>query len=227
MSIPRPGIRTRLRAAWRALRDTPHRRRARALAGSTPGDYGEYIDVQVRRTLSKRLNDPGVGARLLTDQLVRAAGLDAASAVLCVGCRNGVELDLLRGQGVGSVTGIDLVSQRDDILVMDMHAMTFDDASFDAVYASHSLEHAFDGRRVVAELGRVVRPGGAIAVEVPLGAPKSTADRLAFARLDDLRRLLAPVAAAELWAEEEPAATERNEQGTPVARLVVRVAPHH
>ncbi len=225
MSLPRLGIRTRARAAFRAVRDLPHRRRARALAGTAPSGYDDYIDVQVRRTLAKRLNDPGAGARVLADELVRAGALGAASEVLCVGCRNAVELDLLRERGVGSVVGIDLVSQRHDILVMDMHAITFADASFDAVYASHSLEHAFDAARVVAELGRVVRPGGVVAVEVPLGAPKSTADRLAFSGLDDLRRLLEPVAATELWAEEQPAGTERNEQGTPIARLVVRVAP--
>jgi SAM-dependent methyltransferase len=143
--------------------------------------------------------------------------------VLCVGCRNAIELDLFRAAGVGDVVGIDLVSQRPDILVMDMHDMTFEDDTFDAVYASHSLEHAYDTRKVVGELARVGRPDAVAGVEVPLGTPASRADRVAFLTLDDLRAAVASAVAEELWADEQPAGTPTNGQGTPVARLVFRL----
>jgi ubiquinone/menaquinone biosynthesis C-methylase UbiE len=42
--------------------------------------------------------------------------------------------------------------------------LPFGDASFDAAYATESLEHAVDIDHAVAELCRVVRPGGAIAI---------------------------------------------------------------
>lgn len=45
-----------------------------------------------------------------------------------------------------------------------MTALPFADASFDAAYATESLEHAVDIDAAVAEMCRVVRPGGKIVV---------------------------------------------------------------
>jgi len=45
-----------------------------------------------------------------------------------------------------------------------MTALPFEDASFDAAYATESLEHAVEIGRAVAELCRVVKPGGRIVI---------------------------------------------------------------
>jgi len=45
-----------------------------------------------------------------------------------------------------------------------MTVLPFRDAVFDAVYATESLEHAVDIERAVAEMCRVTRPGGKVAV---------------------------------------------------------------
>ena len=45
-----------------------------------------------------------------------------------------------------------------------MTALPFEDASFDAAYATESLEHAVEIDVAVGEMCRVVRPGGAIAI---------------------------------------------------------------
>jgi len=45
-----------------------------------------------------------------------------------------------------------------------MTALPFGDGVFDAAYATESLEHAVDIEAAVAELCRVVRPGGRIVV---------------------------------------------------------------
>jgi SAM-dependent methyltransferase len=46
----------------------------------------------------------------------------------------------------------------------DAHELPFPDASFDLAYARYLLEHVQRPERVVAEMRRVVRPGGCIAV---------------------------------------------------------------
>lgn len=45
-----------------------------------------------------------------------------------------------------------------------MTALPFEDASFDAAYATESLEHAVEIDVAVAEICRVVKPGGRIAI---------------------------------------------------------------
>ncbi len=45
-----------------------------------------------------------------------------------------------------------------------MTELPFRDAAFDAAYATESLEHAVDIERAVAEICRVVKPGGRIVI---------------------------------------------------------------
>src|SRR4051812_35471048 len=97
MRIHRPGIRTRLRAGLRWLRRTPHWVGLRKLGRRRPPEYRDYLAVQLRRTLSKSENDPGVGALTLINRVAEEA--PAGAAVLCVGCRNGLELDRFRERG--------------------------------------------------------------------------------------------------------------------------------
>jgi SAM-dependent methyltransferase len=221
MQLRRPGVRTRLRAGARRLKETPHWVTLRRLGRGRPSDYRDYLAVQLERTLSKRETDPGVGAVMLIDAV--AEQRPEGGAVLCVGCRNGLELDRFRERGFDDVVGIDVFSQREDILVMDMHEMTFSDESFDVIYASHSLEHSYDVQRVAREIVRVARDGAIVGVEVPVCGQASAADRIVFSGLDELRGVFAGHVADELLAEEQPARTATNEQGTEIARLVLRL----
>lgn len=54
----------------------------------------------------------------------------------------------------------------------DAYALPFPDASFDRVVAAEVLEHLPDDERAMAELTRVLRPGGSIAVTVPRWGPE-------------------------------------------------------
>jgi SAM-dependent methyltransferase len=203
------------------VRGLRHRLRLHRLGAGRGEEYHAYLDEQLRRTLDKRNNDPGIGARLLVEAAADAATPD--SSVLCIGCRNGIELDEFRARGLRDVVGIDIFSQRDDIFVMDMHRMSFDSDSFDVVYSSHALEHAHDLDQVVAELVRVARDGAVIAVEVPVRHRGSDADRVEFAGLTGLEALFSGRVADVVLAEELAANGPRNEQGSDVARLVFRL----
>ena len=221
MRLHRPGIRTRLRVAARRLKETPHWFVLRRLGKRRSPEYRDYLATQLRRTLSKRETDPGSGA----ETLIRGVADQQPSrgAVLCIGCRNGLELDRFRARGFDEVVGIDIFSQRPDILTMDMHEMSFADDSFDVVYASHSLEHSYDVDRVAGEIGRVARDGAVIGVEVPVRAQASDADRIVFSGLDELRGVFRLKIGEELLAEEQLPHTPTNEQGTEIARLVFRL----
>ena len=52
-------------------------------------------------------------------------------------------------------------------VVADATALPYADASFDRIIAAEVLEHIDDDERAIAELARVLRPGGTIAVTVP------------------------------------------------------------
>ena len=52
-------------------------------------------------------------------------------------------------------------------LVADARHLALRDASFDVVIASEMLEHTDDADRVVAELARVVKPGGLLVLTTP------------------------------------------------------------
>jgi SAM-dependent methyltransferase len=201
--------------------EAPHWIVLRRLGRRHPPEYRDYLSTQLRRTLSKRETDPGAGAVTLINSV--AEGQASGGSVLCVGCRNPLELDRFRARGFDDVIGIDLFSQRDDILVMDMHELSFPDDSFDVVYASHALEHSYDVDRVAREIARVARDGAVVGVEVPVRTQASAADRIVFSGLDELRAVFRPHIGTELHAEEQPPRTPTNEQGTDIARLVFRL----
>lgn len=174
------------------------------------------------RTLVKRSNDPGVGMRLMVDRVAGLVRVDEAK-VLCVGCRNPLELNEFRACGFTDVVGVDLFSLRSDIHVMDMHDLGFANDSFDVVYSSHSLEHSYDVARVVSEIARVARDDAVIAVEVPVRGRATEADRVEFAGVDALRDVFRVHMAEEIEAEEQPARSERNDHGGDIARIVFRL----
>ena len=64
---------------------------------------------------------------------------------------------------------------RQDVDVQcDITSMPFADASFDLVFASHVLVYAKDDAKAIAEVRRVLRPGGIAIMPVPILAEKTT-----------------------------------------------------
>jgi SAM-dependent methyltransferase len=145
-----------------------------------------YLWAQKRQSWAKREKDPTFRTtRHLA--MVRPYLLHRwPVGVLCLGPRNGIELEHLREAGCRVVRGLDLFSTQPDIEVGDMHAMPFLDDSFEMVWASHVLEHALDPRKVCAEITRVVKPGGYLMAAYPTNFQTNWHDRWNYGAPDTL-----------------------------------------
>jgi SAM-dependent methyltransferase len=82
-------------------------------------------------------------------------------------------------------------SYRNGVRCEDMQRLTYEDSSFDLVTHTEVLEHVPDDARALAELHRVLRPGGTMLFTVPLYGGYATVER---ARLRDgvIEHLLEP-----------------------------------
>jgi SAM-dependent methyltransferase len=83
----------------------------------------------------------------------------------------------------------------------------FPDAEFDAVVTFETIEHIEDDAVYVAEIWRVLKPGGVLLLSTPNkdtsspeGPPSNPWHRREY-RLDDLRRLLATFANVEVYGQ--------------------------
>jgi SAM-dependent methyltransferase len=179
--------------------------------------------VQLRRTLSKRGALLPQRARTLIDRMADLVDL-ARCDVLCIGPRNANELAYIQSKGARSIVGIDLYSDDQSILVMDMHDMTFPDDSFDVIYASHSLEHAYDVQRVVEEMIRVARTDAVVVIEVPVEYDTRGADLVDFKDLETLHQAFGSHVAQVLWSYRDPSESAMNDSGTTIIRTIFRVA---
>lgn len=91
---------------------------------------------------------------------------------LDVGCGKGRFARIVQERNPGAtVCGLDLSEAMLRFVPRPVHpvsatmtALPFPSASFDAVYATESLEHAVDIETAIAEICRVTRPGGRIAI---------------------------------------------------------------
>ncbi len=106
--------------------------------------------------------------KLILDHLGDLAG----RRVLDVGCGKGRFARVLKDQHPGArMVALDLAEAMLRCAPLDLNpcagsmtALPFADAAFDAAYATESLEHAVEIEAAVAEICRVVKPGGRIVV---------------------------------------------------------------
>jgi ubiquinone/menaquinone biosynthesis C-methylase UbiE len=160
---------------------------------------------------------PEVAGERLTREVGDRLSLSQGQHILDVGCGTGKStVQIATTYGV-RVTGITISKQQVEIArtqygrevlaghvhfqFTDAMDMPFADASFDSAYAIESLVHMLDKRSAIAQIARVLRPGGRLVIADLVadhscpGSPISTRYAEVFrtpplASVDDLRKLL-------------------------------------
>lgn len=183
-------------------------------------NYQSYLRIQFNRTFSRRNPILMPRTKLLIDKLVELVNPPHNASILCIGCRNNAEIDYFKSKVLMNVVGIDLFSESPDILVMDMHDMTFPNNHFDIIYSSNSLEHAYNVHKVVNEIIRVARLGAVVAIEVPVHYETRGADLIDFQNCENLHTIFQPFVGEVLWSDEQPPFSPQNESGTAVIRSI-------
>lgn len=152
-------------------------------ASSDPLDRYRRLDAFLARLRGDIYAEPPAEphitlTRQMFDRVRQAHPLEPGARVLDLGCGQGLALEMFRKAGleaVGVALGPDLEVCRAkglDVLEMDLSFLDFSDAQFDLVWCRHALGHSVFPYFTLSEMHRVLKPGGALYVEVP--APDTT-----------------------------------------------------
>ena len=112
--------------------------------------------------------------QLAVEVLTRELASRPEAEILDVGCGTGSNLEAF--SGLGHATGVDMSPEALSfcrargarrVTFSEIERLPFADASFDVVTAMDVLEHVDDDLAALAELRRVLRPGGLLLATVP------------------------------------------------------------
>lgn len=177
---------------------------------------GRNLDALTRDDFAS-FDEFHTGGRESTRQLARLAGLRPGMRVLDVGSGVGGPARTLAAEFGARVTGLDvteefclaaemltsLVGLSDRVAFHhgDAVDMPFGDGEFDAVWSQNTIMNIADKRRLFAEIRRVLRPGGVLALEAVLAGPAGDARMPTFwASSPDMNFLVPPGEARALLA---------------------------
>jgi ubiquinone/menaquinone biosynthesis C-methylase UbiE len=138
-------------------------------------DRKNVFDYQAQAGLTKHM-----GGLAATEKLIQMCGIDADHEVLEVGCGVG-QTSALIGQRSGCrLVGLDKlegmlefarrrarragVADRIEFRSGDINALPFEDGRFDVVFGESITVFAPDHAKAIGEYARVVKPGGAVAI---------------------------------------------------------------
>lgn len=151
-------------------------------AGASDEFFAVFGDHKVRVTRSRErgyggLDGSGEPHRACYETLVRSVQAPRPLDILDAGCGSGYGADLLATEGGHHVTGFDLSLEAVSFATRrapaarfargTCAALPFRDGSFDLVVNVDNIEHVEDAAAAVAEMRRVLRPGGLYAVTTP------------------------------------------------------------
>ena len=151
----------------------------------------------------------------LFDAAIRELRIPSSASALDVGCGTGRALPFLRDSvgETGEVVGADITpgmvaqatrlgrAQLAQLLVADLMRLPFQGSQFDVVLAAGVIPHLVDPRRGLAEIARVTRAGGVLAIFHPIGRIALAARHGGTPSDDDVlaERQLRPMLAATGW----------------------------
>jgi SAM-dependent methyltransferase len=102
--------------------------------------------------------------------------VNADSHILDIGCRTGVYLLFLKHHGFKNLWGIEIHKEsvefakkrKLNVIEGDIHALFYDDHSFDAVNCTQVFEHTHDPEMALCEIKRVLKDDGVLWIDIPL-----------------------------------------------------------
>jgi SAM-dependent methyltransferase len=155
--------------ASRGAESAFHMDAERSAAGRRGSD-GHYDRSYFERYERRRRHRVAKSRRQILDALDVAPG----GRLLDVGCSLGYTLEAARALGLDA-SGVDVsvhavdecVRRGFDARLGGLDDLPFEDATFAVVVLKHVFEHTPTPRRTLAELGRVLVPGGAVFFAVP------------------------------------------------------------
>lgn len=148
--------------------------------------YGKYYDDEQLSSMRRRYETrparrAGAVSRLRALGFLRrmdrlGVSLGAGARTLDVGCGLGAFPRFLRDMTGVEARGVDFSPAcRDfaeevhgvEVDVGELAAQAYPDGHFDVVTAWHVLEHVYDPQAELAEMARIIKPGGWVMIEVP------------------------------------------------------------
>ena len=171
--------------AW--LRWPAEKKTLMSLGKEKDNTYNDYLKAQVNKTVLKLNKDASFRYKIVIEEILKSFTAEKKD-VLCVGCRNVFELDAFENAGFSGVKGIDIQSIDSRILIMDMGKMSFKDNVFNIIYSGDALEHSYDIDQALSEFCRVVKPGGYIAIVMPINYTTDNIDRWDVKNVDNLQK---------------------------------------
>ena len=141
-------------------------------------DEVDYIDLQ-QGFSCKRCNT-ALRCMTLASAMMAARGFRGTFTEFCDPAGPACGLDVLEINSAGNLTTYLSRLPRHKLASypeIDMQQMPFEEAAFDIVVHSDTLDHVPDSRRGLAECLRVLRPGGILVYTIPLVVGRTTRKR--------------------------------------------------
>ncbi len=133
-------------------------------------DYSSYLAHQRSKLRLLDLSRYDVEYRaVLSERLRSLEFLGRGTTVLCLAARLGTEVKAFLDVGCFAV-GLDLNPGKWNRFVVqgDFHHIQFADASVEVIF-TNSLDHSFDVQALLAEVRRILKPGGRVIIEAVVG----------------------------------------------------------